>query len=120
VANNKKQTCWIHAENIEGRSLILESYYRYYSKTYFKSKMPETRIYWYKFRKQCTHGITAWSGGSLDAVYVSADLKNQACYALQTLLHEMIHVAKPDANHGPVFLKERKRLYKAGAYINLV
>ena len=40
--------------------------------------------------------------------------------SLAALLHEMIHVARPRAEHGEGFARERRRLFREGAFDGLI
>jgi hypothetical protein len=104
------------------RSKALESWFAYYNQAFFGNKLKPVTLYWYEFRKVNKHGVTMFDQGTTrsTAILVNKNLKNASCYALQTLLHEMIHMKKPRAMHGPAFHKEKLRLLKAGAYNNIV
>jgi len=117
----KKETMVFYRKNERGRSFIMEVYFDDINRLFYKGKLPAVRVYWYKFRSKLRKGVTAWNKNkTVDAIYISVDLKETGHYALQTLVHESIHVAKPNAGHGPVFKKEKKRLYDAGAYFHIV
>lgn len=104
------------------RSKALESWFVHYNETFFGNKLASVVVYWYNFRKENRHGVTTFDPGTTrsTAILINKNLKNASCYALQTLLHEMIHMKKPRAMHGPAFHKEKLRLLKAGAYNDIV
>lgn len=104
------------------RSIVLESWFDHYNASFFNSALPKMRVYWYKFRKHNRHGATTFVKGTnqVCVILVNRNLEKSGCYALQTVLHEMIHVFKPKALHGPEFRKEKLRLLKAGAYNDIV
>ena len=121
MANTKKETMVFYRKNERGRSFILELLFDKINRLFYEGKLPAARVYWYKFRRKNFKGATAWNKDkTLDAIYINIDLKESRQYAIQTLVHESIHVAKPSAGHGPAFEKEKKRLYDAGAYLHIV
>ena len=53
-------------------------------------------------------------------IALSGTLRSSLDLCLIVLLHEMAHVARPRAGHGPAHKAEIRRLFRAGAYKNLL
>ena len=105
-------------------SLVLTSWYAHFNLKYYKGKLPALKVYWYTgFKKSGIHGATTFENGAPDRILVNRNLKvdhlGRIC-VMTALLHEMAHVATPDAQHGKVFKDEQKRLVLKGAYDGLL
>ena len=116
----------------------LHLWYNYYNMILFKSRLPWAigkEGAWVSFGYRPDMGdafgkTTSWrkSNGRLDSdvrILVARDLRKQWDFALQTLVHEMIHAdlfqRKIDRNlgHGRAFKKEALRIFKHPAYMKL-
>jgi hypothetical protein len=87
--------------------------YDYFNSYYFNGKLRDMRVVWAELED--LYGLT-----TADYIFIASSLKTQTVMALQTLLHEMVHVKVPsDVEHGKKFNKEMLRLARAGAFDHL-
>jgi hypothetical protein len=95
-------------------------YYRRYNKKYFDSKLPaEVPIHFVDMSATDYCGLTTQlmePGLSLQSIYLDNKLKDHQNLLLMTLLHEMVHVKLPQAEHGKDFEDEMIRLAFRGAF----
>lgn len=98
--------------------LSLRRLYNFYNRKFFNSALPsDIELIW----SPCddANGKTDWIDGHW-RIRIDPALQAQPRFTRIVMLHEMIHVAKPKANHGRVFKSERQRLWDAGAFDRLI
>lgn len=105
----------------------LKRLYREYNRRYFAGKLPNIWIIFGQAREwrasklgKTTCAATFYEDGIPIGIAIRYYKHKGVQYVKTDLLHEMIHVSKPRANHGPAFKKELRRLMDAGAFDNLV
>ena len=94
--------------------------YRRYNKRFFDGKLPaEVPIQFVDMSKTDYCGLTTQliePGLSLHSIYLDTKLKDHTNLLRMTLLHEMVHVKLPHAEHGKEFEDEMIRLAFRGAF----
>jgi hypothetical protein len=108
----------------------LKSLYNKYNRQYFDNKLPDILVGYATTRQFKTHrvkkGTCAFT--SFDdtkhtkptAIVVLYFPGKSMLYIKADLLHEMVHVSKPRAEHGKVFKKERRRILLLGAFDSIL
>lgn len=97
----------------------LRWWYRRFNAAYFGGRLPMPgQILFRRGLSELGYTLFFPTGRSSVALEVSVTdrLRHSLDLCLIVLLHEMAHVAKPRAEHGPVHKKEIRRLFRAGAY----
>jgi hypothetical protein len=104
----------------------LKRIYREYNRKYFGGRLPNVDINFISpgQMKKCfglaraTCAVTCFKKGTITpvAIYISKNKYKIWRYVRADLLHELVHVDRPRADHGPVFENEMKRLAAAGAF----
>ena len=104
----------------------LQKLYRRYNKKYFGGRLPTLYIQFTSpndLKKnglgRATCAVTCFESGRPYAIYISTNRFKTWRYIKSDMLHEMVHVAHPKAQHGPVFHGEMKRLAAAGAFADV-
>lgn len=99
----------------------LKCLYNLYNKRFFKDKLPHDTIVFFatkigrvKSLKRSACAITLMTTPRI--IVIQKSKSKSMRYAMSDLLHEMVHVSKPRAEHGKVFQDEMKRLAKEGAF----
>ncbi len=106
-------------------SSYLKGLYNIYNHLYFDGKLPaNTKLFFVsKIGKsnsvaKSTCAVTYFSEPPVIVIQRTKKMKSMR-YVVADLLHEMVHLAKPRAEHGEVFQQEMKRLANAGALQNV-
>lgn len=94
----------------------LKRAYKGFNKNYFGNKLPKkAKVYWADMKGDMGVQI------GLDRIAINRELKRWPRIALETLLHEMVHLAMPyDLGHSKKFKKRIKKLVYQGAYDSLL
>jgi hypothetical protein len=97
----------------------LKRYYRTANRLYFHNALPKDLPV--RFAKLRGLGVTRVLNGSIPVVMeISGDLRRTSSLTILTVLHEMLHVEKPQhKGHDWRFDKRMLRLAKAGAFDGL-
>jgi len=104
-------------------SSYLKGLYNFYNDKYFNNELPTgTRLYFVprigksKSARKSNCAVTYLYADEPPVIVVQRTKVKSMRYIAADLLHEMVHVAKPRAEHGEVFQQEMKRLANAGAF----
>ena len=104
----------------------LKHWYKVFNRKYFKNELPNLEVKFSKELPDQMMGGSRWNrkrgkDASFNAIWINWAHRKGTVIAIQTLLHEMCHIAiGPRYNHGTRFHKQIDRLYKAGAYKGLL
>lgn len=105
----------------------LKKLYREYNRKFFGNTLPKIWLIfgqareWKKARLgKTTCAATFFEGGKPIGIAIRYYKHKGSQYCKTDLLHEMCHVARPRAGHGPAFKEEIRRLMLAGAFDKLV
>jgi len=96
----------------------LNKQFKVFNKKYFGNKLLNVRVY---FKRMDSLGMTVgirYGDTSEDStIYINRRLNFSRAAVKQTLLHEMVHVEKPQwQGHGYHFDRRMLKLAKAGAF----
>ncbi len=104
----------------------LKQLYNQYNKKFFYNSLPDiivgyatTKQFKSNRVKRGTCAFTSYNDKKhtlATAIVIHQHDKKSMAYIKADLIHEMVHVAFPRANHGKVFQEEMKRLAQAGAF----
>lgn len=107
-------------------SSYLKGLYNFYNYKYFNNELPKgTKLFFtYKIGKsksieKSDCASTYFFADKPPVILIQRVKAKKMRYVVADLLHEMVHVAKPRADHGKVFQQEMKRLANAGAFMNV-
>ena len=96
--------------------------YAQLNRKYFKGQLPKIRVFYGYVRSMPTASYMAFA--CTDRIVLQPWLRRSGKVSIYALLHEMVHIKLYalglDAGHGPRFDKETRRLYKAGAFDNIL
>ena len=93
----------------------LKRYYRMANRLYFGNALPELPMRFARMYKRT--GITWTEGGEAVSIEVNEVLRGYQAITIMVVLHEMLHVEKPQhKGHGWQFDKRMLRLAKMGAF----
>lgn len=97
----------------------LRRYYRVANRLYFDNALPKDMPM--RFAKLRCAGVTHVLNGCIPVeIEINEDLRAFQAVTIQTVLHEMLHVEKPEyRGHGWRFNKRMLRLAKQGAFDSL-
>ena len=101
----------------------LKRLYRQYNRKYFGGQLPNICVRFGNAQAMKQAGVprgtlaaTLLSNGKPYAIVIRDYANKSWRYIKADLLHELVHVAHPRADHGPVFENEMKRLANLGAF----
>jgi hypothetical protein len=104
-------------------SSYLKKLYNVYNKKYFNNELPTgtklffvTKIGKSKSPEKSNCATTYLFEDSPPVVVIQRTKVKSKRYIAADLLHELVHIYKPRADHGKVFQDEMKRLANAGAF----
>ena len=108
----------------------LKSLYNKYNRQFFDGKLPDILVGYATTKQFKKHrvkkGTCAFTSFDNDlhtkptAIVVHHFDGKSMLYVKADLLHEMVHVSKPRAEHGKVFKKEMSRIISLGAFDNIL
>lgn len=89
--------------------------YQDFNKRFFSNNLSDTvKVKWLHTNKFC-----AQVDYGKELIVISDHFKGWGSVWKMHLLHEMAHLAHPEAGHGPVFQQEMRRLARVGAFEGL-
>ena len=104
-------------------SSYLKGLYNFYNAKYFNNELPKgTKLFFvYKIGKskspeKSNCASTYFYADKPPVILIQRTKVKSMRYVAADLLHELVHVAKPRADHGKVFQEEMLRLAKMGAF----
>ena len=96
----------------------LRRYYRVANRKYFGNKLPIINLYFTKLRSSV--GVTRVLGNVPVYIDINESLRTYQAVTIQTVLHEMVHVERPQwKGHDWRFDRRMLRLAKLGAFDGL-
>jgi hypothetical protein len=107
-------------------SSYLKGLYNIYNEKYFSNELPVgTKLFFVrrigksKSPEKSNCASTYFYADKPPVVLIQRTKVKSMRYVVADLLHEMVHVSKPRADHGEVFQEEMKRLANAGAFVDV-
>lgn len=104
----------------------LKKLYKEYNRRFFAGKLPDICVRFGDAKAMKAAGVpkgtcavTLLNGSKPYAIVIREYQHKGWGYIKSDLLHEMVHVARPRANHGKVFQNEMKRLAAANAFVGI-
>ena len=93
--------------------------YHFFNNEFFKGKLPKNVPIFWGTKEQLGKESMATCFYTAPAIVMLKELKELPCVAKSTLLHEMVHLEFPKAEHGKKFYNRMLKLAKQGAFKNL-